>query len=140
MDWVTRARPHVDRCASAWLVRRFVDPGARFVFVAKGDAPPDGATPFDMPGVELGHRGRACTFETMLSHHGLGSDAALAGIAALVHDLDFRELKLPESPGLDAVLQGLVLAEADDHRVLERAAIVFDALYARERARVEADA
>lgn len=131
MDWVTRARPHVDRTATAWLVRRFIDPKARFSFVAPGQEPPKGATPFDMPGVKYGHRDGRCTFEVALAEHGLGKDKALAGMAAVVHDLDFRKGKHPDAAGVDAVLVGLLLSEPDDHKVLDKAAAVWDALYAR---------
>src|SRR5205823_6142001 len=76
MRWATRARPHVDRCGTAWLIRRFVDPGAQFVFVAPGGEAPKDATPFDMPGVEYGHKGGDCTFETTMKKHALEKDAA----------------------------------------------------------------
>jgi len=135
MQWTTRPRPHVDRCATAWLVRRFVDPHATFVFA---ESPPAGATPFDLPGVKYGHHGNDCTFETVLKEHKLGKDKALAGVAALVHDLDMHEMKRDESAGLDAILRGILLAEKDDHKVVERAALVFDALYALEKAKLEA--
>lgn len=134
MDYVTTARPHVDRCATAWLLRRFVDKDARFHFVPPGGDLPPGATPFDLPGARLGHRGERCTFEAVLADHGLDRDPALAALGRLVRDVDLHEMALPESAGLDAILAGLRLAEPDDHRVLERAALVFDALYARARA------
>lgn len=131
MLWSTAPRPHVDRCATAWLIRRFIDPEARFVF---GPAPA-GATPFDMPGAAYGHHGDACTFETTLAKHGLDKDPALADLAALVHDLDFHRMRRAESAGLDAVLTGILLDEPDDQRALVRAFAVFDALHARAKAR-----
>jgi hypothetical protein len=132
VHWVTRERPHVDRTATAWLVRRFIDPKARFSFVASGEDAPPGATPFDMPGVAYGHQGtNLCTFEVALREHGLQKDPGLARVAALVHDLDFRVGKHPDGPGVDAILIGLLLAEKDDHGVLEKSATLFDALYAR---------
>lgn len=134
MQWVTTPRPHVDRCATAWLLKRFVDPAATFTFVAPGAPTPKGATPFDTPGAKHGHQGDDCTFETVLKMHKLDKDKALVAVAKLVHDLDFHEMKLPESAGLDAILRGIALAEPDDHRVLERAGVVFDALYARAKA------
>lgn len=133
MEYVTTARPHVDRCATAWLLRRFVDRDARFRFVQPGEEMPKDAEPFDVPGARMGHRGDKCTFESVLADHGLDKDPALAAVARLVHDVDMHEMALPESAGLDAVLTGLRLAESDDHRVLERAALVFDALYARAK-------
>lgn len=132
--YATRARPHVDRCATAWLIRRFVDPKARFVFLQAGQAPPKGAEPFDLPGARLGHKGGACTFEVALKEFGLARDAALRDVADLVADLDLHQLKRPESPGLDAILTGLKLAEPDDRKVLARADLLFDALYARAKA------
>lgn len=133
--WVTRARPHVDRCGTAWLVKRFVDPKARFRFLAPGAASPRGAIGFDMPEGQHGHRGKLCTFEALMRDEGLNKDPALRRVAALVHDVDFHALREPEGPGLDAVLNGLLLHEPDDRAVLARAFDVFDALYARERAR-----
>jgi hypothetical protein len=131
MKWATRARPHVDRCGTAWLIRRFIDPKAEFVFLPPGAEVPAGMEPFDLPHVKLGHHGRDCTFETVMKEHKLDKDSGLRGVAALVHDLDLHEMKLPESVGLDAILKGLKMAEPDDHAVLEKSAIVFDALYAR---------
>ncbi|MCA1811661.1 MAG: chromate resistance protein [Halobacteriales archaeon] len=129
MHWVTRERPHVDRTATAWLVQRFIDPKATFSFIASGDEVPAGATPFDLPGVKYGHQGTLCTFEVVLREYGL-KDPALARVAALVCDLDFRVGKHPDAPGVDAILIGLLLAEKDDANVLAKAASVWDALYA----------
>lgn len=134
MRWATRARPHVDRCATAWLLRRFIDPKARILFVPPGRDVPKGATPFDMPGARYGHHGRRCTFETTVALHGLGRDKALRDVAALVHDLDFHVMKRPESAGLHAILTGLLLAHASDARVVREAGRVFEALYERARA------
>ena len=133
MLWATRARPHVDRCGTAWLIRRFIDPKAEFVFVQPGSDVPAGAEPFDMPNVKLGHRGKDCTFETVMKEHKLEKDPGLRGVAAIVHDLDMHENKLPETAGLDAILKGLKLAESDDHKVLDKASALFDALYARAK-------
>ena len=135
MRWITATRPHVDRCSTAWLLRRFVDPAATFEFLAQGGEVPAGATPYDLPGVKHGHHGNACTFETVVEQYGLMRDAGLLGLAALVHGLDFHERKRPESAGLDAILTGILLSEPDDARVLEKASVVFEALYARETSR-----
>lgn len=135
MEWVTAARPRIDRCATAWLIKRFVDPSATFLFVASKKEQATRGTPFDMPGAKHGHRGNRCTFETVVKDYGLDRDPALVRLARLVHALDFHKVSLPESPGVDAILAGLLLADPDDHRVLEKAGILFDALYARERAR-----
>lgn len=134
MLWITSPRPHVDRCATAWLLKRFVDKEATFAFVPPGGPMPKGATPFDLPGAKHGHRGNDCTFETTIKEHKLEKDKALVALARIVHDLDLHEHKLPESAGLDAILRGLALAEPDDQRVLERSAVLFDALYARAQA------
>ncbi|MHB8604570.1 MAG: chromate resistance protein ChrB domain-containing protein [Thermoplasmatota archaeon] len=139
MEWVTTARPHVDRCATAWLVKRFIDHEATFTFIEPGDPVPSGTAPFDLPGVKHGHRGNDCSFETAMKEHGLAKDAALARIAALVHDIDFHAMKRAESAGIDAFLRGLVLAEPDDGIVLQRAGILFDALYAYESARTRTE-
>jgi hypothetical protein len=133
VKWATRARPHVDRCGTAWLIRRFIDPSAQFVFVQPGGDVPADATPFDMPGVEYGHKGGDCTFETTMRKHKLESDRALAAVARIVHDLDMHELKLPETAGLDAVLKGLKAWEKDDHEVLAKSAVLFESLYAKAK-------
>jgi hypothetical protein len=128
--WATRPRPHVDRIASAWLIKRFLDPGAQFVFAQVDDLPPS-ATPFDTPGAELGHQGEDCTFETLLRRSGL-SDARLEAIAQIVHEADLRDGKYPreEARGLDLVLRGLLHAVKDDQEVLAQGLTIFDGLYA----------
>src|ERR671914_610060 len=87
MKWATRAGVHVDRTACAWMIRRFIDPDAVFVFVHDPDEIPADATPFDIRGAELSHRGGRCTFETMLARYEL-DDPALEGIARIVHEAD----------------------------------------------------
>ena len=127
--WVTRPRPHVDRIASAWLIKRFLDPAAEFVFAAP-DELPAGAVPFDMAGVEFGHQGDQCTFETLLHRSGL-RDRRLAAIAEIVHEADLRDNKYPreEARGLDLVLRGLLAAVKDDHEALAQGLTLFDGLY-----------
>lgn len=103
MLWITRPHPHIDRTACAWLLRRFVDPGAEFAFAADAEAAAAlGGTPFDMRGVELGHHESRCSFETILARYQL-TDPALHEIAAMVHDADLDDDKFrsPEAPGLD---------------------------------------
>ncbi|MFF2450960.1 chromate resistance protein ChrB domain-containing protein [Isoptericola sp. NPDC058082] len=129
MRWATRAGVHIDRAACAWLIRRFLDPQAQFVFVTDpGDAPAD-ATAFDMRGVELGHRGPHCSFETILERYGL-TDPVLARIGQIVHeaDLDDDRFDAPEAPGLDVVLRGLSMT-GDDEATLAVSGPVFDGLY-----------
>lgn len=128
--WVTRPRPHVDRIASAWLIKRFIDPAAEFVFAPADEAPAD-TIPFDMAGVEFGHQGDDCTFETLLHRSGL-RDRRLAAIAQIVHEADLRDGKFQreEARGLDLVLRGFLAAIKDDHEALARGLTLFDGLYA----------
>ncbi len=128
--WVTRPRPHVDRVASAWLIRRFIDPEAVFLFAVPAEFPAD-AIPFDAPGVELGHDGEDCTFETLVRRAGL-RDRRLARLAELVHEADLRDGKYPheEARGIDMALRALLAATADDHQVLAQGMTLFEGLYA----------
>jgi hypothetical protein len=129
MRWATRAGVHIDRAACAWLIRRALDPAAEFVFVADATEVPDDATPFDMRGVELGHHGGDCTFETILRRHDL-DDPVLWRLGQIVHeaDIDDERFDAPEAAGLDAVLRGLSMV-CDDERVLELTGPMFDGLY-----------
>lgn len=128
--WVTRPRPGVDRMSSAWLIRRFIDPEARFGFVRERDAAPREALPFDMFGVELTHKGDDCTFETLCAVFGL-SDPALARIAALVHDLDLKDGKfgVSEASSVGMIIDGLQFAYSDDDALLTQGMVLFEALY-----------
>lgn len=127
--WATRPRPHVDRLASAWLIKRFLDPAAEFVFAPPDEVPAD-AIAFDMAGVEFGHHGDHCTFETLLHRAGL-RDRRLAIIAEIVHEADLRDGKFQreEARGLDLVLRGLLAAVKDDHDALAQGLTLFDGLY-----------
>jgi hypothetical protein len=129
MRWATRAGCHVDRAACAWLVRRFVDPDATFVFVGEADDPPPGATPFDMVGVALSHHGEDCSFETMLRHFEL-DDPVLWDVARIVHEADLADDRFdaPEAVGLDVLCRGLSMVHGDDE-VLTITAAMFDGLY-----------
>jgi len=140
MKWVTRARPKVDRVACPWLIRRFVDPAAEFLYVAPREvsavAEREGAIPFDVPNVELGHRGPECSFDAIIRKYGL-TDPALQVLAVIVRGADTAAKDLaPESRGLEAVAEGFRLVYADDHELLERELPVYDALYAYCRQRV----
>lgn len=128
--WVTRPRPGVDRMSSAWLIRRFIDPQARFGFIADRDAAPKESLPFDMFGVEFTHQGDRCTFE-MLIHLFAIESAAATRIAAIVHDLDLKDGKFgaPEAPAIGTVIDGLQLLHADDDRLLAEGMNLFEALY-----------
>jgi hypothetical protein len=129
--WVTRRNLHVDRLASAWLVKRFVDRRPRFYFVAEGEAV-EGGVRFDMAGGEFTHEGEDCTFETMVRRFGLGGDPGLRAIAEIVHDVDLKDSKFNrlEAAGLAAVVDGLAEAYPDDRERLERCGAVFEGLYA----------
>src|SRR5919206_204916 len=130
--WVTRRGVHVDRIASAWLVRRFVDPEARFKFVpAKGYPPGPGELRFDMFGGEFTHEGDRCTFEVLLGRAG-PDDPALRAIAELVRDLDLKDGKFgrPETAGFGALVEGICAATGDDPERLARGAAVLDDLHA----------
>src|SRR5882762_3618929 len=115
MKWATRAAIHIDRAACAWLLRRHIDPEAEFVFVTDPADVPADATPFDMRGVDLGHHGADCSFETILRRYEL-TDPVLWRIAGIVHeaDLDDERYDAPEAAGLDVVLRGLSMISTDE--------------------------
>ncbi|NJM36027.1 MAG: sulfurtransferase, partial [Rhodomicrobium sp.] len=132
-----RARPKIDRIACPWLIRRFVDPGAVFLFVPPGDVPEVaerfGATPFDIDGVFWSHRGETCTFDTMIDEFGLGAGAAgepLLSLAAIVRGADTARLDLaPQAAGLLAASLGLSRMFKDDLAQLEAGMMLYDAFY-----------
>jgi hypothetical protein len=129
--WVTRAGVQVDRIASAWLIRRFVDPDARFRFVPSGtkDFEP-GEIRFDMVGGDFTHEGDRCTFETLVARLGI-SGGAIAQIAEVVHDIDLKDAKFgrADAAGVQQLVMGLVLSRADDEARLERGFALFDDLH-----------
>ena len=125
---MTRRGVHVDRIACAWLIRRFIDPKARFKFVdGKSYAPETGELRFDMVDAELTHEGDRCSFEMLLLRAKLEGDTALAAIGEIIHDLDIGNGKFgrPETPGLGAMLSGVCASTDDD---LQRIASAGDAL------------
>jgi hypothetical protein len=129
--WVTRRGVYVDRIASAWLIRRFIDPQAGFKFVpAKGYVPEAGELRFNMYEGEYTHEGDRCTFEVLLGRAGL-DDPALAAIGEIVHDIDLKDAKFgrPETTGIAHLIDGIAAANKDDERRLERGAAVFDDFY-----------
>ena len=129
--WVTRAGVRVDRIASAWLVRRFIDPDAVFAFVPAGDVPAeDGAIRFDMYAGEFGHVGDRCTFEVLIDQ--VDGDARLQALAEIIHDIDLKDGKFgrAEVAGVRAAIDGICLATDDDAERLARGAVLCDALYA----------
>jgi hypothetical protein len=128
--WVTRPRPGIDRMASAWLIRRFIDPRPRFRFAEQTAGLDSSAVPFDMYGVELGHQGARCTFETLAERFGIESPA-VRWLGRIVHDVDLRDnaFGLPEAPVVGALVEGLRQMYADDAELLERGSAVFEALH-----------
>jgi len=136
MKWVTRERPKVDRIACPWLIKRFVDPHAEFLYAPSDQvlsvAEREGATPYDIPDAELGHHGDECSFDAIVRKYKLEEkDPALARLALIVRGADTQQRDLtPESRGLVAIAQGFSEAYADDHEQLAAALPVYDALYA----------
>jgi hypothetical protein len=129
MRWATRRNCHIDRAACAWLIRRFLDREAEFVFVNDPDEIPPGATPFDIRGVELSHHGGDCSFETFLRRYEL-DDPVLWDIARIVHeaDVDDGRYDVAEARGFDVALRGLSMV-VDDPHLLELTGPLFDGLY-----------
>ena len=130
--WVTREGVKVDRIASAWLIRRWIDPQAHFKFVpARGYEPQEGELRFDMYRGEYTHEGDRCTFETLLARFGL-TDPALRAISEIVHDIDCKDAKYDraEADGIARLVQGIVAAHGDDATRLARGAAVLDDLHA----------
>ena len=129
--WVTRRNLHVDRLASAWLIKQFIDKRPRFYFVADEETV-EGAIPFDTFGAEFTHHGEDCTFETMLKQFGLAESKGLRQIAEIVHDIDLKDDKFHrrEAAGLNAIIDGLSMVLRGDRKLLQQTSIVFDGLYA----------
>ena len=137
MKWVARERVKVDRVACPWLIKKFVDPEAEFLFVptdkVKEIAARTGAIPYDVEGVELGHHGKECSFEAIVKKHGLAADPALTLLAKIVNgaDTDNTLWNQPESAGLKAIAEGFrYLGFKDDQEINAAEWIVYDALYA----------
>lgn len=134
MKWVTRERPKIDRIACPWLVTRFIDPGAEFLYVPADSvlavAQETGAIPYDIPGVDYGHVGELCSFDAFIRKHNL-TDPALQQLAVIVRGADTARPELaPQCPGLLAVSLGLSHNYPDDHEMLRHGMVVYDALYA----------
>lgn len=126
--WVTRARPWVDRLASAWLIKRFIDPQARILWLAQpADGPPD-ALGFDFDGAAFSHTGRRVTFEVLATSFGLQEQPAIAQLGLIVHYLDVGGIQPPEAAGIESVLNGMRESIQDDDLLLEAASTVFDGL------------
>ena len=137
MKWITREKVKVDRVACPWLIRKFVDPQAEFLFVPADQvlatAEREGAVPFDVPDVELGHHGKECSFDAIVKKYHLGADPALVLLAKIVNgaDTDNTLWNQPEAAGLNAVAEGFRhLGYRDDHALNAAEWVVYDALYA----------
>ena len=136
MKWVTRERPQVDRIACPWLIKRFVDPEAEFLYAPRDQvlavAEREGATPYDIPDAELGHHGQECSFDAIVRKYELAkNDPAMARLALVVRVADTQQHDLtPESRGLVAIAQGFSAVYANDHEQLAAEMPVYDALYA----------
>jgi hypothetical protein len=135
MKWATRPGVHVDRAACAWLIRRFIDPAAKFVFAGDLAAVPADTTPFDMRGAEIGHHQGRCSFETALASFDLTADPALEEIGRIVHEADLADERYdaPAAAGLDVLIRGLTLTSGSDHDTLAVTDRIFDGLYEHTR-------
>jgi hypothetical protein len=134
MKWITRERPKIDRIACPWLIHRFIDREAEFLYVPAGDvmrkAQETGATPYDVPGVEMTHVGELCSFDAFVSKYRL-TDPALLQLAVIVRGADTSRLDLSaQSAGLYAMSLGLSRVFQDDHEMLKHGLVMYDALYA----------
>ena len=134
MKWITRERPKIDRIACPWLIQRFIDTEAEFVYVASADvlrvAAETGATPYDIPGVEMTHVGELCSFDAFIDKYKL-DDPALRQLASIVRGADTSRLDLtPQSAGLYAISLGLSAVYRDDHEMLRHGLVMYEALYA----------
>lgn len=132
MKWVTWENVGVDRIGCAWLIRRHIDPQAKFLFIAQGKAVPADAEPFDIPGVRFSHHDGHCSFHALLKHHRI-EDPILHRIARIIDEADtIQEVSVePTSFGLDLICEGLRLISPNDLVAFERGQVIYDALYAR---------
>jgi hypothetical protein len=137
MKWITRERVKVDRVACPWLIRKFIDPEAEFLFVPENKvmevAKREGATPYDVKYVEFGHHGKECSFDALVKKHQLDRDPAIVLLAKIVNgaDTDNTLWNQPEAAGLNAIAEGFRhLGFKDDHQIIAAETIVYDALYA----------
>mgnify|MGYP001152372002 CR=1 FL=1 len=133
MKWVTREYVHVDRTACPWLIKKFIDPDAEFIFVPVNRigevVDKQGAVPFDAPGVKLGHRDGKCSFETIIEEYNL-KDPVLVELAKIVHSADTSDkTAAPEGTGLDAIMTGIRLNTKDDFEAVQKAELIYDSLY-----------
>lgn len=132
MKWVTWEHIGVDRMGCAWLIRKHIDPQAKFEFIPRNASVPAGAEPFDIPGVKFSHHGGHCSFHAFVRHYKL-TDPVLTRIARIIDEADtVQEATVePAATGLDIICEGLRLICADDHDAVEKGAVIYDALHAR---------
>jgi hypothetical protein len=132
VKWVTREYVHVDRTACPWLIRKFIDPKAEFIFVPvekiQEVVKKEKAIPFDAPNVELGHHGDKCSFDAIIEKYKI-NDPAVLELAKIVRAADTDRPEAPEGAGLDAVMTGISMVAKDDYEAIENAMLVYDALY-----------
>lgn len=142
MKWVTRENVHVDRTGCPWLVKRFIDPKAEFIFLPVEEIEKvikkEKAIPFDVPGAELGHHGDRCSFDAIIDKYKI-EDPALLELANIVRSADTGKAVAPEAAGLDAVMTGISMAAKDDYEAIEKAVSVYDAFYTFCRLRIMRD-
>ena len=142
MRWVTRHEPHVDRCASIWLIRTMVDPEAAFEFISRDDPVPEGAIPFTLPAAEIQPTETATTFDALVERHQV-RDPVVDLIAEILRDFeiqaeeDLGRLSVPGAAGVYYVLRGLARTSESDAEIVSKAMVVMDALYAELKARAE---
>lgn len=140
LKWITRKHVHVDRIASPWLIKKFIDPEAEFNFVPwpGTELKPEDGIPIDIPGVELGHHNNKCTFETLIEKYNLfEKDPVLKDMAKIIHGADVAEdmAKIPEAAGLEVISGGMIWISKDDHEALEKGFLLYDALYTNLKVR-----
>jgi hypothetical protein len=134
MKWITREKIKVDRVACPWLIKRFIDPDAQFLFVSSDQvlatSKRESAIPYDVPGVTLGHHNGKCSFEAIVSEYRV-DDPAIDHLAKIVHGADVSQdlYGFPEAPGLKAIAIGFSHLNLTDHQILEKESVVYDALY-----------
>ena len=134
MKWITREHVHVDRVACPWLIKKYIDPQAEFLFVPSvrvlDVAEKEGAIPFDSEGVELGHHGNDCSFETIIKKYSI-TDPIIAQVAKIVHSADISGDidKAPEARGLEAISRGHMFFVKDDYEAIQRGSFLYDCLY-----------
>ena len=128
MIWVTRNQPHIDRIACAWTIKRFIDFEAEFTFIKRNELIPESTIPYDLPDVEIGHKGNACSQENLIKLYKI-EDEAVMDISRIVHDIDFGTFDGEFSSGIDLIIKGVILSSKEDKEIYEKGFTLFDYLY-----------